>query len=535
MVSPWFIATALAGFNTAQATLIDVKAAGSTGQSVLLSTEFELAFQVVVGGGTAGLTVARRLSEDSTKNVLVLEAGRSGINDTLVTIPKNSFSFVGSDIDWFYNTVPQTYAVNQTVNLSSGKILGGDSAVNGLVWVRGAREEYDAISDLGNPGWDWDGFYSAMKKAETLETPSRELVDEFGFVINSSTVGSRGPVNVSFPAFLPIANQKIINASVQLGHDFNSDAYEGNNSGVFYTLSSEAQSSVRVTAEFAYADPVLSRKNLVILYNGALVSSLNLTGTSTVTASSVNVRFPDGTVTCARPKKTGEVLLSAGTMRTPQLLELSGIGDPSVLSPLGIEVKVDLPGVGANYEDQTLTIVTYLLKEPYQSFDALSYDSALEAQQEELYKQGKGWLTFANSVLNMSPANKILSAEEVVEAKQILATKPPTIQQDLFDSIKSRVFTVPQAEYLLFNSFSAGPVKEANRSYVSMAITHLHPLSRGSIHIASTSIDDHPLINPNLLESEWDRWFLAKATAYARKFFQTPAFLEIFEKEVYPT
>ncbi|KAG6908470.1 hypothetical protein DXG01_004473 [Tephrocybe rancida] len=429
-------------------------------------------------------------------------------------------------------TVPQRHAANQTINLSSGKILGGDSAVNGLVWVRGAREEYDAFANLGSPGWNWDRFYLAMKRAETLEEPSQELVDDFGFVIKPSTIGSTGPVNVSFPAFLPIQHQKLINASIQLGHVFNTDAYGGNNSGVFYSLSSEAKSSVRVTSEFAYVDPVISRKNLVILYNGALVTSLTVTGTSIVKASGVTVRFPDGTKHSANLKATGEVVLSAGTIRTPQLLELSGIGDKRILAPLEIKVKVDLPGVGANYEDQ--------LKEPYESFDALSYDPALKAQQEELYKQGKGWLTFANAVLNMSPVNKVLSREEITKAEQILEEKPPTIQRDLFDSIKSRVFSVPQAEYLLFNSFSAGPVKEANRSYVSMAITHLHPLSRGSIqinskHIGSTSIDDHPLINPNLLESEWDRWFLAKATAYARKFFQTPAFLEIFDEEVYPT
>lgn len=94
------------------------------------------------------------------------------------------------------------------------------------------------------------------------------------------------------------------------------------------------------------------RQNLVILYNGALVTSLNLTGTSIITASGVNVRFPDGTVQRGKATTTGEVILSAGTMRTPQLLELSGIGDKNVLTPLGIKVKVDLPGVGANYEDQ---------------------------------------------------------------------------------------------------------------------------------------------------------------------------------------
>ncbi|KAF8064121.1 hypothetical protein FPV67DRAFT_1671869 [Lyophyllum atratum] len=532
MLGKLSITLALSGI--AQSTLIDLKAAGATGKSVLQSTNFDY-----VRGGTAGLTVARRLSDDSTKKILVLEAGRSGVNDSLVTIPQNSFSFIATDIDWLYNTAPQTHAANQTVNLSSGKILGGGSAVNGLVWVRGPKEEYDAIEDLGNPGWNWDRFYAAMNKAEALNKPSQDLVDEFGFVIKPSSLGSTGPVEVSFPNFLPLQHQKFIDASVQLGHKFNGDPYSGDNRGIFYSLSSQTKVAVRETSEFAYFDPVLSRNNLVVMYNGAFVTKLNVSATSNteVTASGVQVSFPDGTLQFAKAKaSTGEVILSTGTIRTPQLLELSGIGDKNVLSPLGIDVKVNLPGVGANYEDHTITIMTYKLKKPYLSFDAFDYDPVLKAQQEELYKQGgQGWLSFANSVLNMAPANKILNSSEIVIAKQLLEIKPPTIQKDIYEGIKSRVFDVPQIEYLLFNSFSSGPEKEANRSYVSMATTQLHPLSRGSIHISSTSINDHPVINPNLLESEWDLWFMSKATAYARKFFQTPAFQEIFEEEVFPT
>lgn len=109
----------------------------------------------------------------------------------------------------------------------------------------------------------------------------------------------------------------------------------------------------RHSSDISYlADPVIARNNLLIFYNGALATSLNITGTGIVQASGVHVRFPDDTVQFARVKSTGEVILSAGTIRTPQLLELSGIGDKNILNPLKIDVKIDLPGVGANYEDQ---------------------------------------------------------------------------------------------------------------------------------------------------------------------------------------
>jgi len=182
--------------------------------------------------------------------------------------------------------------------------------------------------------------------------------------------------------------------------------------------------------------------------------------------------------------------------------------------------------------------LTYQLKPGYLSFDALSYNATLLAEQQALYQQGDGWFTFADSGLVMAPIGNILNASEIATAKQILSVKPANIGDGPFNIIKNQIFSgIPQAEYLLFNSFSAGPstLKQANTSYVSLAITQLHPLSRGSIHINSTSIDDHPLINPNVLAAAWDKWFIAKATAYGRRFFETATMREIFEPtEVFP-
>lgn len=164
---------------------------------------------------------------------------------------------------------------------------------------------------------------------------------------------------------------KLVEASVELGHSFNPDAYSGHNAGVFYSLSSQTPNAVRDSSEFAYCevlerwstvvcannnpvDPVISRPNLIVLSH-ALVTKMNIPSgySSQVSASGVKVRFPDGSLADAKVKpENGEVILSAGTIRTPQLLELSGVGDPQVLTPLGIDVKVNLPGVGRNFEDQ---------------------------------------------------------------------------------------------------------------------------------------------------------------------------------------
>ncbi|KAF9463402.1 hypothetical protein BDZ94DRAFT_1259269 [Collybia nuda] len=523
----------------ASGTIVDLKTSSISAKAILQSTNFDY---IVVGGGTSGLTVARRLSENPKKKILVLEAGRSGAGDPLVTIPGNSFTFINTDIDWFYVTAPQKHGSGRVCNLSSGKVLGGDSSVNGLVWVRGPKAEYDAIESLGNPGWNWDVFYAAMRKAESLNTPSPDLTRKFGFQVEPQSLGSTGPIDVSFPDFLPIGYQKLVEASVELGHSFNRDAYSGNNTGVFYSLSSETARGVRDTSETGYLDPVMARDNLIVLSNAFVIGLEVKNVRGQVVASGVQVRFPDGSIHPGKVEPSGgEVILSSGTIRTPQLLELSGIGDPRVLTPLGIDVKVDLPGVGANFEDHTIVTLVYQLKKPFLSFDALGYNATLNAEQKALYKLGKGWLTFAQGVVNMEPAHVILTPAELGEARQLLRVKPPTISEDQFDVIKDQIFNgVPMVEYILFNSFQDGSfttsdLKEPNRSYVSIAITHVHPLSRGHVHINTTSIDDHPVLDPNFFESEFDKWFLAKASAYGRKFFETDAMQEVFEhKETFP-
>ncbi|KAF8621489.1 hypothetical protein AX15_007776 [Amanita polypyramis BW_CC] len=514
------------------ATLVFLGNSSSYGKQILTGSSFDY---IIVGGGTTGLTVARRLTDSSTKRVLVIEPGRSGADDSLVTIPDNNYHFIGTDIDWLYYTTPQVHAANLSINLSNGKILGGDSAVNGLVWVRPPKAEYDAFEELGNSGWNWDNMYAAMKKSERLNEPTTAREAEYGYYAVPSSHGTDGPINVSFPPFIPIQHQKFINASVELGHTYNTDPYSGNNVGSFWTLASQTSSSVRVTSEFGYLDPVVTRQNLIVL-SGGLVTKLGTYKASSVTAYGVFVRFPDGSLQLARLARGGEIILSAGTFRSPQLLELSGIGNKDILSKFSIPVQLDLPAVGENYEDHTITLLTYQLKPGYLSNDAFKYNMTFLNEQQQLYQQGEGFLAFAISGAVMAPIDKILNASEIETARQILSTKPPTISQDLFDTIKNQIFSgIPQIEFLLFNSYSAGNNKQANTSYASIAITHLHPLSRGNIHINSTSIDDHPLINPNILESDWDRWLLSKATAYARRFFETSAMQDVFESaEVYP-
>ncbi|KAF8331596.1 hypothetical protein F5887DRAFT_1081185 [Amanita rubescens] len=541
------VAALLAAIGIANATLVFLNESTSLGEQILTKSVFEFYLSHRVLANRGGLQTHQKNAFWS------LKPGPSGANNPLVTVPGNEYHFIGTDIDWLYSTIPQVHGANLSINLSSGKVISffgfaqkpylilsrssvETSAVNGLVWVRGAQAEYDAYEQLGSPGWNWDNMYAAMKKSERLNEPSPALRAEYGYYAVPSSHGSTGPINVSFPPFIPIQHQKFINASIELGHSFNADPYSGNNTGSFWSLSSQNVKSVRVTSEFGYLDPVVNRQNLIV-FSGGLVTRLALVETSgIVTARAVYVRFPDGSEQLARLAPGGEVIMSAGTVRTPQLLELSGIGNKDILDKFNISVQLDLPAVGENYEDHTITLLTYQLKPGYPSDDTLGYNSTFLAEQQQLYTQDEGFLTFAISGVIMAPIESFLNESEIETAKQILSTKPPTIYPDLFNTIKEEIFSgIPQIEFLLFNSFSAGNDKQANTSYCSIAITHVHPMSRGSIHLNSTSINDHPLINPNVLEAEWDTWILSKATAYARRFFQTQPMLDIFEPdEIYP-
>ncbi|KIY64247.1 GMC oxidoreductase [Cylindrobasidium torrendii FP15055 ss-10] len=517
--------------------IIDLNSSASSLQSALSRNSYEY---IIVGGGTAGLATASRLAQGTKKkSVLVIEAGGSGVGDDIVTIPKNSFSFLGTDRDWFFEIAPQEHAANQTINLSQGKILGGGSAVNGLVYVRPSKADIDALELLGSDGWNWDNLYPVMKQAENINSPTDEQVSEYDIGLTTSSLGSGGPLQLSFPDYIPLQHQKLIAAGVELGHTLNEDSYGGNNVGTHYSLSTETPSSAgatRETSEFAYLDTLFSSKLTTLIH--ATATKVNFKKTKNgQAATSVSLKGPDGKTYTAKVASGGEVILAAGVVRTPQLLELSGIGQSDRLTALGIKPIIDLPGVGENYEDHTLTLLTYALKDDVLSFDALGYNATLAAEQTALYKtKAEGWLTFAQAVTDFEPIQKMFGAEDLAKAEELLSTKPDSIPQDQFDIIKSNILNgEAQAEYIFFNSFSAGNTKEANTSYISLAITHVHPLSRGSIHITSTDIDVHPLINPNMLESEWDLWFLAKATEYGRKIMQTEAMKEILaEGEAYP-
>lgn len=285
---------------------------------------------VIVGAGSAGATLAARLSEDASRQVMLIEAGESPRYRWL-DIPIGYFKTVGHpSFDWGFQTEPEAGMAGRQLPWPRGKGLGGTSLINGMLYLRGHRQDYDGWAALGNAGWAWDDVLPYFQKAMHAEHPKGDA-DAQG-----------GPLWVS-----DIPRDPLSDAFVQAAQDYGlpavTDFNQGNNRGVGYYRMTTRE-GVRMSTRRAYLDPVQGRANLQVV-SGARVLKLNLQGTR-VTGVQVMVQGQVHTVQAHQ-----EVVVCAGAIQSPQLLQLSGIGPSALLQQHGIEVLHALPGVGENLQD----------------------------------------------------------------------------------------------------------------------------------------------------------------------------------------
>jgi choline dehydrogenase len=293
---------------------------------------------IVVGAGSAGCAIAARLSEDPTASVLLLEAG--GVDeDERIFLPHRAWELWTTAIDWGYTTAPQPAALNRSVYWPRGKVLGGSSCLNGMIYIRGAPADYDHWAYLGNVGWDYASVLPYFKKSE----------DYYGGA--SRHHGTGGPLTVSRNASPNPLTGAFIEAALRTGHPINYDFSGPELIGVGYT-DMTVRDGRRCSAAVAFLKPVHNRRNLTVetgapshrllIENGRCRGVVYERSSRVVTAHAAR-----------------EVVLSAGAIGSPHLLLLSGIGPADELKRLGIAVHADLPGVGKNLHDHLLTFVIH--------------------------------------------------------------------------------------------------------------------------------------------------------------------------------
>lgn len=291
---------------------------------------------IVIGAGSAGCVVTHRLTEDRNTTVLLLEAGNPDTKPEIY-IPAECINLIGSEVDWGYFSEPEPYLNHRKMLCSRGKVLGGSSSINFMLYVRGNSHNYDHWQSLGNSGWGYQNVLPYFKKSEHQQRGASKF---------HGVGGELSVTDVMNPA---VVSQRFVDACVAMGYDYNPDFNGAQQKGAGpYQLT--VKDGKRHSAAAAFLLPILDRPNLTVT-TGALVTRLLFEGTRAVGVEYLH----EGTFYQVRAGQ--EVILSAGAFDSPKLLMLSGIGDANHLQAMGIPIVADLPGVGQNLQDHIFTVV----------------------------------------------------------------------------------------------------------------------------------------------------------------------------------
>ncbi|TKA82743.1 hypothetical protein B0A55_01081 [Friedmanniomyces simplex] len=471
---------------------------------------------IVVGGGTAGNAVAARLSQYlPNSSVLVIEAGPYAPDEDKINIPGLKGTTLGTKYDWNFTSIPQPQLYNRTITQDRGKVLGGSSALNLLIWDRGSKPEYDAWGEVGNPGWNWKSMDAAMSKAENFTNPGPPIYT------GHAGYGIAGPINAVVNKFIPVQQDTWIPTLENLGVPLNSEWLDGENVGVAYHSSSidptHYNRSYSAVEYLPRAGPNLE------VWTNTEVAKVNLEeqdGSYVATG----VTLMDGSTVSARK----EVIVSGGTIKNPQLLELSGVGNSSILSAAGVAQKINLPGVGENLQDHPRIQASYQLKSNYTSFDKLKHDPAYAAEQLALYEAGN--LTeygYAASAYSYQSWSSIVSNDSslVEAAKSVVAsTENNVVDKKKLEFLTNAKFTktIAQSELVLSDGYTG------SKGYPAINT------SLGYVHIKSDDASEHPAYNPAFASNEYDLQGLITIAKYIRKVAQTAPFSETWTSEYEP-
>ncbi|KAJ3885350.1 alcohol oxidase [Lentinula edodes] len=497
---------------------------------------------LIVGGGPSGLVLASRLTEDADVTVCVLEAGNDFTHSPEIQIPGLSWGNMGrTDIHWMFQTVPQAGSGSRSIFLPRGKILGGSTMVHFLESndFIGQSQEFDAYEKLGNSGWNWEEILKYFKKSETFSV-SPEQTRKFGQTVNPAFHGIDGPLHRTLPRWIPESRTTLFEALKVLGVPYNSDPSNGHNVGGFSGYHHiHAGDITRCGAAMAYFEPHKSRANLLVITGAEVTKVLlqrNTSGQSI--AQGVEYRRDQKILQVNADKEV--ILFFAGTIKTPQLLELSGIGNQHILEKYGIPVLLDLPGVGDNYRDHYWTSYTAEIDSTIETKDVLFHDRSRVAQEMEAYKRGKsGMMTVgASSDFVFLPATYFTPPDllkslcnKSIEADSAGVERTLMIQKEWLMSDQ-----VPQAELALvpFYMPATGKQAEAGKHYVSFLIALQHSFARGTVHIGSTDPYASPEIDPRLLMDGIDIDLMVEAIKYTRKVTDTGPFKKVIREEIHP-
>jgi choline dehydrogenase-like flavoprotein len=437
---------------------------------------------IVVGAGAAGCVVANRLSADPGVRVLLLEAGGPD-SSPLIHMPVGFTKLTTPDVNWGFATVPQPELDNRRMHYPQGRVLGGSTAINAMIYIRGNRLDYEKWSELGNEGWGYDGVLPYYRKSENNE----RLVNEYH--------GVGGPLNVADQVQHNVLARAFVRAAQEVGIPYNPDLNGATQDGVsFYQVTQRRVR--RESAATAYLRPALKRTNLKIVTRAIATKVIVKNGRA------VGLTYlQHGKEQIAHAEN--EIVLSGGAVNSPKLLLLSGIGPADDLHALGIDVVHDLPGVGKNLQDH---MDVYIAAE---SSQPVSYNG--EDRWFKAIPHGIQYLLYKTGPVTACVAEAgcfIRSSEDV---------RYPDIQ----------IHCLPA--YVVDH----GRMRIKGHG-VTINTCHLRPRSIGEVKLRSANPSDAPAINPNFVADPYDWKISIDAFKWGRRILAAPSFRPYIKREYMP-